>query len=230
MEDKLWVGDSEVSLLGGNKYAINFEFGCMFSSGGLFRDQLADGIMGMSLSSATLPCQLQAHKVVENRIFALCFRNGGGIMTLGGVDQSIHTQNTTIQYAKMTPSSDWFGVTVLNVSMKSCVKNNTVEGGEMIRDRVHLNIDVNSAFNNRHKNKGTIVDSGTTDTYLPEVIGTEFARVFKEISGVAYSGSAVKLSKEQYDQLPTIVFTLQGVRENTPIEVSLSALLSILLC
>ena len=55
-----------------------------FSVGkGLFRTQLADGIMGMAMNDDTLPYQLQKQGVTKTKIFALCFRIGGGIFTIG---------------------------------------------------------------------------------------------------------------------------------------------------
>ena len=65
--------------------SVDFQFACQTYETGLFRTQLADGIMGMSISEDTLPAQLMKQKVTNTRIFALCYRVGGGIMTLGGV-------------------------------------------------------------------------------------------------------------------------------------------------
>ena len=68
--------------------------------------------MGMSNAEDTLPNQLYSQKITSTKIFALCYRVGGGIMTLGGVDQRIHSKKT-IAYAKMETkpsgklSGDW---------------------------------------------------------------------------------------------------------------------------
>ncbi len=59
----------------------------------------------MSINADTLPWQLQKSGITGTKIFALCFRVGGGIMTLGGVDPRIHKSPNIINYAKMTASS-----------------------------------------------------------------------------------------------------------------------------
>lgn len=46
--------------------------------------------MGLSASEETLPYQLYAQHRTTSRTFALCFRVGGGVLTLGGVDPVLH--------------------------------------------------------------------------------------------------------------------------------------------
>ena len=198
--DKLWVGGLTASLVkSGDKYQIDFTFGCQTSETGLFRTQFADGIMGMSRSSNTLLPQLVAHHVVDNKIFGLCFRIGGGIMTLGGIDQSIHLSD--IQYAKLYDSaSNWFRIRVEDVSLVDV----TVSGS--VREVPVSGIDV------MNSGSGTIVDSGTTDTYLPSKLRASFEAAFLEVSGVRYNaGVAMSLTPAQVKSLPSIKFTFTGM-------------------
>jgi hypothetical protein len=67
---------------------------------GLFVTQLADGIMGMSSHTATLPKQLYDRKLLEHNMFAMCYRRElgtskrgvtAGSMTLGGVSNNLDT-------------------------------------------------------------------------------------------------------------------------------------------
>ena len=118
MNDQLWVGDIEKDLLpGADAFSVDFTFGCQTKETGLFRSQLADGIMGMSNSDDTIPRQLQKQGVFDSSTFALCLRVGGGIMTLGGVDTRIHEKND-IQYAPMTPepkAAGFFGLQMVDL-------------------------------------------------------------------------------------------------------------------
>jgi hypothetical protein len=90
--DKVWMGGKTINTIStASLNSVKFQFGCQDSETGLFRTQHVDGIMGMSAAEDTLPYQLVSQKITKTRIFALCFAIGGGILTLGGVDQSIHT-------------------------------------------------------------------------------------------------------------------------------------------
>ena len=56
--------------------------------------------------------------------------------------------------------------------------------------------------------KGVIVDSGTTDTYLPYYLRGRFEQLFRQVSGVAYSTSRMQISETQRAALPTVIFRL----------------------
>jgi len=61
-----------------------------------------------------------------------------------------------------------------------------------------------------NQGQGTIVDSGTTDTYLPRGVASAFQRVFKEVSGHDYSSRSMHLSKEDMALLPPLLFVLDN--------------------
>lgn len=61
-----------------------------------------------------------------------------------------------------------------------------------------------------------IVDSGTTDSYLPSSMQIPFTKTFKEVTGLDYqtSGSACKgYTKDQLSLMPDIQFLLESVED-----------------
>lgn len=117
-------------------------------------------------------------------------------MTLGGVDTSIHAVENSILFARLLKPRGWYTVMLLDVMMKNPVDGSVISiGGDK------------SKYN---ANKGTIVDSGTTDTYLPRAVAGVFKAMYKKISGLDFSNSAVALSQQQYSQLPTLVYRMEG--------------------
>jgi Eukaryotic aspartyl protease len=215
-------GVSETSISSASRYSIDFQFGCQDSETGLFRTQHVDGIMGMSASEDTIPHLLVTQQITKSRIFALCFSIGGGVLTLGGVDQTLHKTGALIQYAKLLKPKGWFTVKLLDVSMRASLSSKHL--AVMKRTRTNssknstysINADV-SALNFR---KGVIVDSGTTDTYLPISVRDLFEKLFRKLTdGITYTNSNIALSRSQLEKLPTIIYTLEGEEGSPPVEI-----------
>ena len=70
--------------------------------------------------------------------------------------------------------------------------------------------------------KGTIIDSGSSQSYLPIGLKGPLARAFKTLTGISLSDKPVKLSSRQYKDLPSLVFTFKRVGSNTSFDVSMS--------
>jgi hypothetical protein len=174
-------------------------FGCQTYETGLFRTQLEEGIMGLSNQAETIPHLLFSQKKTTSKMFALCYRNGGGILTLGGVDRRIHHNIDHIHFAKYKSSGSWYGVVVKKVQFESR------EGG-----KAGKLIDIGTSWSAMQTSKGSIVDSGTTDTYLPRSMATAFNLEFKKLTGLIYSNKEQVLSDAVKAKLPNIIFSLQS--------------------
>ena len=140
--------------------------------------QYADGIMGMAMHSSSLLSELYFRGSIANMAFSMCIDGGsiyhnyyaspstlntpakGGIFTMGGVDlQDLndlvhHTES--MQYAEILKDKGWFTLKVKEVYIVS-------------HDGTQIPV-VTDVINSFNAGKGTIVDSGTTDTFFPSEI------------------------------------------------------------
>ena len=197
----------EVYLAGGTKednhhakeFILNMTFGCQTYETGLFRTQLEEGIMGISNNAETIPHQLYKQQKATSKMFSLCYRQGGGILTLGGVDRRIHHNLDVIHFAKFKPSGSWFGVIVKKIQFEWRHGDKT---GQLL--------DIGTSFSSLQTGKGSIVDSGTTDTYLPRTMSSSFTSAFKKITDFTYSNKEQVMSKDLLAKVPNIVYTIQA--------------------
>jgi len=214
--DQLYAGDLEPKLMmDASELSVYLKFACIQSSTGLFRTQFADGVLGLSYAPDTLPFQLKAKGITSTSTFALCFRVGGGILTLGGMDPKLNGKS--VKYAAMnTPRATiagknqtdvegdvarWYGVTVLKVELQT-------SNGE----KSEIAPGMTGAYN---AGKGAIIDSGSTDTFLPKAIVTFFRRLLSKYAGTDISLGPFTLpsgvnSETFRKALPTFVFSLKA--------------------
>ena len=116
---------------------------------------------------------------------------------MGGIDETIHKNPSLVKYARLLKPQGWYTVQLLDILLRS---PNTVSATS-----IGL---ASSAYNG---GKGAIVDSGTTDTYLPRGVKKKFEELFRKLSGgLAYSNNNIRLTKQQYAMLPTIVYRYDG--------------------
>jgi hypothetical protein len=67
--------------------------------------------------------------------------------------------------------------------------------------------------------KGVIVDSGTTDTYLPRSIAASFKTLYKKIGGLDHNNNALILTAAQIARLPILIFRLEGLKGQPHIDI-----------
>lgn len=176
-------------------YAVKHYFACQTAVSGVFKTQLADGILGLSMAPTAVHYQMHDQGVSESKVFALCFKTGGGIMTVGGVDPSIH-MSSTVNYAPLQPSSSGF----YQIKISDIV---LVPPGFGASPRsLNLSPDVLS------QRSFAIVDSGTTDTFLPKSLLAAFSSNFKATTGIDYTTEDVALTDAQLNSIPTVKFLI----------------------
>jgi hypothetical protein len=152
------------------EYIFNLRFGCQTENSGLFRTQLADGIMGMSnANNEVFWRQMYNQHQIDKARFSLCFSreltlgeygNEAGAMTLGGVDSRLHINPMGFMKYLNGASVGFFGVHVEKIYVHT-------GGGDRFGIDIDLGqgetipVDIIPATINDH---AVIVDSGTTDT------------------------------------------------------------------
>jgi hypothetical protein len=138
--------------------------------------------MGMAMHSHSLLSNLYSSNSIANMAFSMCIDGGsihqgyyssslgtaqkkavkGGLFTMGGVDaQNLsdlvhHTNNKPMQFMELMKDKGWFQVEVKEVFIVSAIT------GE------HIPVIKGGVINPFNTGKGTIVDSGTTDTFFPK--------------------------------------------------------------
>ena len=228
VKDMTWLGGTAVNdIFGADQRSIFFKFGCMTKLTGLFVTQLADGIMGLGFaSSESYVSNLKIGGAVERDAFSLCFTHEGGTMSLGGPSTPNHL--TSMQYAAMgKQGSHFWGVHWLDLriipspfalhSPSSDVHDDDIECMTSESGSITDCGASPSDFGGRFK---TIVDSGTTWTYVPTKLKEAFCKRWLDVVGWEYQTlTSIDLTVD-ISTLPDIVFVLEGKDEGTDVHVS----------
>jgi len=191
-------------------FAFRLDFGCQTSLTGLFKTQLADGIMGMDNGETSFWKQMKSSGSIDSNNFSLCFakqtialRDGtmAGTLTMGGVDTRLH--ETPMVYASNTRTTGFYAVKLRKIYLRE-------GGGESAKSEDLTKVRPIDIDDDSLNYGGVIVDSGTTDTYFTSKLAAPFKQAWKEIVGTDYTHSKVALTNEQLLALPTILFQLEA--------------------
>lgn len=202
----------DVDPLRAKDFAFNHTFACQDQTEGLFRTQMADGIMGMDNAKESFWYQAYDAGVISKKAFALCLsrktsvsKSGteAGALTMGGHDVRLHT--SPMVYARLDPAVN-FRLTLKKIYLR--------EGGggdsalSTIPDLRVSPLDVTDSVYDNYRT--VTIDSGTTDTYFPIGFSTAFKDLWEEMAGRSYNHDRMYLTNKELNNLPTILLQLKG--------------------
>lgn len=205
---------------------VAFTFGCQTKLTGLFEKQLADGILGLEYSEFSFLSTLRDHGIVpfpdvasssrqlnseqqttttSDDAFSLCFTKKGGWMALGGALLEHHESPMQLATLNRNTTKGMYSVTVRDVWVGKMCLTCEEQTDELIQ-----------AF---AVGRGTIVDSGTTDTFLPEAIAENFREAWEEQTGRRFTEEerTGSYTEKEWNRLPIIILVLEPGNVNITI-------------
>eukprot|EP00903_Cladosiphon_okamuranus_P014165 g13164.t1 len=176
----------------------SIDFGCIRRQTGMFNTQVPDGIIGLGPHQYSSIWAMTERESPQDRKFSLCFTREGGSMVLGGYDPELLLfPEQGHQFTPATFTEGFFEVEVVDVRLagKSIVSPESLETFQ--------------------QGTGTIVDSGTTDTYLPRSVADAFSEAWKSATGQEYepcpgSTFCLDLTPLEAARLPILAFQFAG--------------------
>jgi hypothetical protein len=130
---------------------------------------------------------------IQRQAFSLCLTRTGGSLSVGG----IATEERHLEDMKFSPIArdhGWFALEVWEVRV----------GG------ICVACSNSTALQAFHGGKGTILDSGTTDTYLPQAASETLYSVWYDLTGMTFTKRKRRYTWKEFLLLPDISFTFHG--------------------
>ena len=207
---------------------IPFTFGCQTSLSGLFQKQFAHGILGLErYSFQSLPQQLQQHGITNSTAFSLCLSATRGFLGLGGAMPHTHYRREE-EIMQFTPLARRQHPLVRTSRKKKKKKKSRASSSSSSSSGMYA-VSVEQVWlgdtlltsreyrpnlwNAFHTGRGTILDSGTTDTYLPAALGAVWDHAWADQTGrhrSSHGGGGAKYSRGEFQALPTLHLVLAG--------------------
>jgi Eukaryotic aspartyl protease len=172
-------------------------------------------LTGMDATTAAFWYQMFDANMIDAKAFSLCYSRQveaeesgteAGAMSLGGTDPRLHA--TPLVYSTTEESSGFYVVHITKMYLRAGGGGLSALSKDPSLNVIQLNVseyDLNSG--------GVIVDSGTTDTYFPSSIQSEFSMVYQQLTGQLYDHSLKQFTPEELAEQPTILFQLRGNAE-----------------
>jgi len=200
-EGSSWTAYEHVDTLWFDKtqHGAPVHYGCQFYESGLFRKQHEDGILGLAMNDQMITSTYKQHRSIEHNSFSICLNHSSketkGYFTLGG------TKNTKMEFTPIIPNPNgWYVIRIESL----LIGQQPLGTSNFMRDTKQ------TILQSFHKNKGTIIDSGTTDIYLPVGIAPFFIRVWESITKKQYTNEPMLLTYKEYTEIPNVTLVLQG--------------------
>ena len=212
-------GDQDIDPNHAFAFSFPMTFGCQTKLTGLFKTQLADGIMGMDDAPTAFWSQMKDAGLITTKQFSLCFTRQpkaehsgteAGAMTMGGSDERLHSSPMVYTQRQNGGKHGFFNVHVRKIYLRHGSGGEFSKSTDPKAQVITLNVEENSL---NHGN--CIVDSGTTDTYFTRTISKEFHAAYKQLTGgQTFSHSGLHLTHDELLALPTILIQLAGYEDN----------------
>lgn len=206
VEDMVSVGGED-----SGEEAFPLRFGCQNDITGLFESQIPDGIFGMNKEKGSAISQWSNLGYLEASAFSLCYnvredvKEKSGVMMLGGSDERLHEK--PMLFAKDVGQKN-YELRIKDIRLQRGSGLSTIAGVNTI---VSLDLDGTDT---------AVLDSGTTCTYVNREWQDPLKDAWRQVTGGKYPMfSHLSITDAELNELPTIVFKVEGIKDNETITV-----------